>query len=317
MKRLVAAAVSLAILAVLYQRIGAGPLREAFAATDVPWLAASLALVVPLTLVTAWRLQLLMPAGRRLSFGEATRLILAASSLNLILPSKLGDIAKAYFMARDHHLGRSYSLSLVLFEKASDMLSLLAWCLFGLALYPERGLWFWPVAAAVAGLFGLLVLFLTSHRFTVGLLGGLGRLLPGGLRSKTRALADRLDELRRDLAASPGLVTRVALVSLGIWLLHLVQTWLFVRALGTWMPLLDSLALAPLAILAGLVPLTFAGVGTRDAAIVFLYRAYLSPAAAAALGVLFTARYLLPALAGLPLVHRYLAVVPPVEASER
>lgn len=317
MKRLVAAAVSLAILAVIYQRIGAGPLLDALAATDTAWLVASLALVVPLTLSTAWRLQLLMPTGRRLSFGEATRLILAASSLNLILPSKLGDIAKAYFMARDHGLGRSYSLSLVLFEKASDMLSLLAWCLFGLALYPEKGALFWLVTATVGGLFAVLVLFLGSHRFTAGLLGGLGGLLPGGLRRKTGALADRLDELRRDLAASPGLVTRVALVSLGIWLLHLVQTWLFVRALGTWMPLLDNLALAPLAILAGLVPLTFAGVGTRDAAIILLYGAYLSPASAAALGVLFTARYLLPALAGLPFVHGYLAAMRPVEASER
>ena len=315
MKRMLAAGVSFAILAVIYHRIGAGPLREAFAATDGWWLIASLVLVVPLTLVTAWRLQLLMPAGRRLSCGEANRLILAASSLNLVLPSKLGDIAKAFFMARDHGLGQSYSLSLVLFEKASDMLSLLAWCLFGLALYPHRGKLFWLVVVAVASLFALLVLFLTSHRFTVGLLGGAAGLLPAGVGRKIGTLADRLDELRRHLAASPALVARVALVSLGIWLLHLVQTWLFVRALGTWMPLLDNLALAPLAILAGLVPLTFAGVGTRDAAIILLYGAYLSPAAAAALGVLFTARYLLPALAGLPFVHRYLAAVRPAAAT--
>lgn len=311
MKRILAAGVSLAILAVIYHRIGAGPLLEAFAATDPSWLIGSLSLVIPLTLVTAWRLQLLMPAERRLSFGESNRLILAASSLNLILPSKLGDIAKAYFMARDHGLGQSYSLSLVLFEKASDMLSLLAWCLFGLALYPDKGPVFWLVVAAVGGLFVLLVLFLASHRFTAGLLGGLARLLPAGTAAKLGHLADRLDELRGHLAATPGLAVRVALVSLGIWLLHLVQTWLFVRALGTWMPLLDNLALAPLAILAGLVPLTFAGVGTRDAAIIVLYGAYLSPAAGAALGVLFTARYLLPALAGLPFVHRYLAAVRP------
>ena len=314
MKRLVAAAVSLAILAVIYQRIGAGPLRDAFAATDTAWLIASLALVIPLTLATAWRLQLLMPAGRRLSFGEATRLILAASSLNLILPSKLGDIAKAYFMARDHGLGQSQSLSLVLFEKASDMLSLLAWCLVGLARYPARGPRFWLVASTVAVLFALLTLFRASHGFTASLLGRMGRLLPTGVRRKTGVLAERLDELRRDLASSPGLVTRVSVVSLGIWLLHLVQIWLFVRALGTWMPFLDNLALAPLAILAGLVPLTVAGVGTRDAAVILLYGAHLSPASAAALGVLFTARYLLPAVAGLPFVHRYLAAVRPAGA---
>ena len=43
-------------------------------------------------------LALLMPRAGELSFAEANRLILVASVLNLILPSKMGDIAKASFM---------------------------------------------------------------------------------------------------------------------------------------------------------------------------------------------------------------------------
>jgi uncharacterized membrane protein YbhN (UPF0104 family) len=66
------------------------------------------------------------------------------------------------------------------------------------------------------------------------------------------------------------------------------------------------LALAPLAIFAGLIPLTLAGIGTRDTAVIFLYRAYLLPSAGAALGILYTARYLLPALAGLPFLGQYM-----------
>jgi uncharacterized membrane protein YbhN (UPF0104 family) len=81
-------------------------------------------------------------------------------------------------------------------------------------------------------------------------------------------------------------------------------------ALRGWVPFLDNLALAPLAILAGLIPLTFAGVGTRDAAVVGLYAPYLAPAAGAALGLLFTSRYFLPAIMGLPFVHRYLTALP-------
>jgi uncharacterized membrane protein YbhN (UPF0104 family) len=65
-----------------------------------------------------------------------------------------------------------------------------------------------------------------------------------------------------------------------------------------------------LAILVGLLPFTFAGIGTRDAAIVFFYRSFLSAPVAAALGLLFTLRYLVPALAGLPLLGRYMAQIP-------
>ena len=74
-----------------------------------------------------------MPQSGQLGFGEANRLILVASVLNLVLPSKMGDLAKAWFMRDRGHLPGSLALSLVVFEKACDLLSLLAWCVFGLA----------------------------------------------------------------------------------------------------------------------------------------------------------------------------------------
>jgi glycosyltransferase 2 family protein len=71
-------------------------------------------------------------------------------------------------------------------------------------------------------------------------------------------------------------------------------------------PFLDNMAFATLAILAGLLPFTMAGIGTRDAAILFLYAPWLSAGQAAVLGVLATLRYLLPAIAGLPFMGDYL-----------
>ena len=48
-----------------------------------------------------------------------------------------------------------------------------------------------------------------------------------------------------------------------------------------------------------------AGIGTRDAAIVYFYRGWLTPGQAAVLGVLATLRYVLPALAGLPFMRDF------------
>jgi uncharacterized protein (TIRG00374 family) len=103
-------------------------------------------------------------------------------------------------------------------------------------------------------------------------------------------------------------LSRIVVNSLFIWFLHLVQIWMFTVAIRWSVPFLANLALSPLAILAGLLPLTFAGVGTRDAALVFFYaklaapgqHPYMTEAAAAALGVLCTLRYVLPAILGLP-----------------
>ena len=105
---------------------------------------------------------------------------------------------------------------------------------------------------------------------------------------------------------SPARLAKVAFTSIVIWLLHLLQIWMFILALRAWAPFLANLALSPLAILAGLLPLTFAGVGTRDAALVFFYAPYFDAPTAAALGLLCTARYVLPALGGLPFAGPYL-----------
>ncbi|HLE25359.1 MAG TPA: hypothetical protein VI935_06875, partial [Thermodesulfobacteriota bacterium] len=77
-------------------------------------------------------------------------------------------------------------------------------------------------------------------------------------------------------------------------------------SLKAWTPFLANLALAPLAILAGLLPLTLAGIGTRDAALIALYQPFFNAPTGAALGLLCTSRYLLPAICGLPLLRKYI-----------
>ncbi len=143
MKRLISIVVSLGILAVLYWKIDFSKVVPVFTHCSVPWLVASLLMVVPLTLLTAGRLCQLMPKAHPLPFLESNRLILLASVLNLVLPSKMGDMAKSVFMADRGHLRGSLALALVVFEKACDMLSLLVWCVFGLMLYPHKDAMFW------------------------------------------------------------------------------------------------------------------------------------------------------------------------------
>ena len=87
-------------------------------------------------------------------------------------------------------------------------------------------------------------------------------------------------------------------------------------ALKAWAPCLPNRALPPLAILAGLLPLTFAGVGTADAALVLFYTPYFDAPTAAALGILCTARYVLPAIGGLPFVGQYLPKVRAMKKSD-
>lgn len=309
MKRLISIIVSLVILGFIYWKIDFTGLIQVFRNCDRFWMAISLGMVIPITMVTSWRLQQLIPAGTRLGFGEANQLILAASSLNMVLPSKMGDIAKAYFMRDRGHLSGALALSLVVFEKTCDMLSLLLWCAFGLLLYPQKDWLFGAMTAIVAiGLvLGLALIGLPRFAQSFFELGQ--SIAPKKMKAKLGKLSYSWQEMHRYFWQDKRQLGKITATSIFIWFLHLLQIWLFILALKAWTPFLVNLALSPLAILAGLMPLTFAGVGTRDAALILFYQPYFNAQTAAALGLLCTARYLLPAIGGLPFLGRYLSTV--------
>ena len=311
MKRLISLIISLLILIAIYWKIDFDGLIKVFQNTNPVWMIISINMIIPLTMLTAWRLQQLMPKkGRKsssyLNFWEANQLILAASVLNMILPSKMGDIVKAYFMKQRGNLEGTLSLSIVIFEKACDLVSLLIWCVFGLIVYPEKDLLFWIMTAGVASGLMICLLLLSSRKFARIFFQISRKITPKKISLKIDNLENSWIEMHRYFWHDKLQLTKIAVTSIFIWFGHLLQIWFFILALNVWAPFLASLALSPLAILAGLLPLTFAGVGTRDAAFIMFYQPYFPQEVGAALGLLCTSRYVLPAIAGLPFFGKYL-----------
>ncbi|MGF1539161.1 MAG: lysylphosphatidylglycerol synthase transmembrane domain-containing protein [Pleurocapsa sp.] len=309
LKRFFSLVISLAILAYLYSQIDLLNLGRVLQNCDRFWMTISLAMVIPITLFTAWRLQQLMPQGTSLGFVEANRLILGASVLNMVLPSKMGDIAKAYFMCDRHNLSGTLALSISIFEKACDLLSLLLWCVFGLILYPAKDSLFWMITLGVSGGLLLGLLLLSSVQFADLFFNLTRNIAPKTIKIKLHKMQVSWQEMHTYFWQDLRQLLIIILTSIFIWFLHLLQIWLFIIALKAYAPFMISLALSPLSILAGLLPLTFAGIGTRDAAIIYFYRDYLNEATGAALGLMCTSRYFIPAFIGLPFLGQMLATV--------
>src|SRR5690606_33128186 len=111
-------------------------------------------------------------------------------------------------------------------------------------------------------------LLLISPKFA-GMFFRLGNVYaPGKVKPKLARLSASWSEMQDYFWKSKRRLFLICSSSVFIWLLHLLQIWLFILALKAWCPFVANLALSPLAILAGLLPLTFAGVGSRDAALV-------------------------------------------------
>lgn len=300
--RLASLAASLLILALIWYHIDARAILAAAHGGDPRWLCTGLILIAPLTLMTAWRFGLL--SRTTLGIGTSCRLILAASTLNLILPSKMGDLAKAWVLRNRYGFGGQQAIALVVFEKLVDLASLLFWGMA--ALFVEaQGRLLVLGTVGLGGTLALIVAVVSPWALAPAVLKAVGERLPRQAGRQAVAMAAQWRELTLWFWHDPGRAVLVCAVSLALWAGHLLQIWIFARALAPTVPLTGSMAAATLAILAGLLPLTMAGIGTRDAALVFLYSAWLTPAQGAALGVLATMRYLLPAIAGLPFMHDY------------
>src|SRR5262245_35518405 len=93
--RVAKALVAVALLVGLYWAANWRDVLAAAQQLDTLWLGWAFLLFVPQTLVSALRWRALVWPLERLSIGQSVRQTLAASAVNLVLPSKLGDLSKA------------------------------------------------------------------------------------------------------------------------------------------------------------------------------------------------------------------------------
>jgi hypothetical protein len=305
MKRLISLAISLVILFFIYNQIDLKELVNTLRHCNILLLLISVGIIVPIISLTAWRLQKLV-AKNKLTVKEANKLVLTAATLNIVLPSKMGDIAKAYFLIQRGYLGKSLAVSLVVFEKLCDLTGLLFWGVIGLMLYPENNYFLEIMTRLITVTLLITVLILFSSKFSNICLFLLIQISPNKFYYQLKNLQIGWDNMYKYMWHNKTLFLKIIFLSIFISFLYMLQMWFFILALQSRIPFVINLALSPLAFLAGLFPLTFVGIGTRDAALFFLYQPYFDQPTIAALGILCTLRYLLPAMGGLPFLYEFL-----------
>ncbi len=252
------------LLSALYFAADWRSVGRVLATLDPRYFAAALALFIPQTLLSAWRWRTLATSIAPLRFVEALRHTAIAAAWNLIVPSKLGDLSKAALLPDLNAKQRAAAGGLVVAEKIGD----------------------------VAALCMLILLGVAGEQLMSGV-ALLGFAATGG------GIAERLTNSLRNARLAPALMFRLAVASLLLWCLHLWQIELFMRAAGVVVPWELAAARLPIAVFAGLLPVSFCGIGTRDAALVWLFADVAPASAMAAVGLLTALRYLAPGALGI------------------
>lgn len=234
-------------------------------------LACLLTLYFPLLSAVRWW-AVLRGTGARVPLRKCLVLVMASWPIGTLTPAKAGDFVKP--MGISSRVPLDVGIGTVLAERVVDVGVLGAYALLSGAL----------AEIPVALLLGALALGAAVFAFPGAQLAAM--LLPArkdGLARKLRALLYVLPRLAR----KPRMLALCIGASALNWWLSMAQLALLLEAFRAPVPMVPVMAVLPVATFAGLLPVTIAGAGTRDAVLIALVPGA-SDAAVFAAGAVYT-----------------------------
>lgn len=218
-------------------------------------------------LAFAWSLLQYPAVGARLSWltrgrvtvRQGTEASLYGLALNNILPAKLGEAAKAFYLRSQGGVPLGEGLGLIFWERFMDMNCILVLALVSAAVMGANIL-AGPLLAVVGG--GWLCLLLL--RRCPGIAAAVGRRLPAGLRP---VYSDTVCQLRDGL--STAFLLRLALRSVFVWFMF--ETWVhltLVAGCGFDLSFWQALTVFVISTVGFIVPSSPGGAGVYEAATV-------------------------------------------------
>lgn len=248
-----------------------------FSSLDPLYIILALLMQVPIIVIKAvkWKV-LIRPFNRKFPLAEAVKAWLIGFSIGIVTPGRMGDFTRACYLRDRLDFGKS--LMTVVFDRIIDVLVLFILTIIGIVMFASF------VSTGISNeIFTLLIMALfiaflggiylmTKKALVSRIFGPFYRLLVPKKYSKRARKA--FDDFYKGLDAM-GRDKRVIALSTGIgviaWVFMIIQTYILSLAMETGLSLLVIASIMPLITLLDALPISFSGVGTRDAAMIFLF----------------------------------------------
>ena len=288
---------AMAILAVIFSRIHPEDVLVLLKQTNIKYLCAGImfSLLAHVFFTVARYQNIIRLVGCTLSWGESVMLRMGCNAVKGVLPFKTGELAIVAYMKKMHNLSYPAGLFSVLFGNVFSLIVLLfffsAGGIFHFSGQPQS-----IFSVAVFLTIFLLIIILSFRRVPPSVVGNLKKYfrLPEGLTS----LMGKYD---------PGTIKNIIIHSLGIEGSKLLIIFTLLKSLDVAIPYAVLLLWGSATILAAYLPVTYWGLGIREATVLFLFADYATPDKLFAGGLLITfVDSVLPVLVGLFFVKPFL-----------
>ena len=233
----------------------------------------------------------------RFSMNASFAQVVGSYSANLLIPGKMGEIVRIPWM-RKYPL-KAPVIALVLLEKVFDILSVILLLFASLGMifllsgqYQQVHFYFW-----LASLLFLLTLALV-YVFRKPLSFFIERIFSSYLEKKPE------DFIYYRFKTILGFVNKrivwFFLISILLWMIQILEFYTIFLMFDIHPPILHVYGGSSLALLAGALPVSVAGLGPRDAVIISYFSQWASVEVLAGVGIISLFRIIIPALTGIP-----------------
>ena len=257
-------AVSIALLIILSRSLDLGALVETLTRLPITAFAAALALFAIQTCLLAVRWWLVMTAlSAPIGYGRLVRLTFVGVFFNQVLPTSVGG--DAVRMWHVHRCGAAIDTAIkgVVFDRVSAVLGLSLLVAFGVwtlgAQLDSPTLRFALLAVPPLGVLGIVCLAWLDH-------------MPSAWQ-QWRPLGElaRLGADARRVLLAPRFAVQLLVLSIASHALSALVVYAFAVGLALELSVWDCLAVVPAAILISMIPVSFAGWGLREGAMVAMF----------------------------------------------
>jgi uncharacterized protein (TIRG00374 family) len=216
--------------------------------------------------------------GIRLSLSKELHIYVASLALGLVTPGRAGEFARVHYLSRLGHAS-SRAMAAAVVDRLGDLAWMVAAGYLGLSFYVWEDGWsrLWLPASVVLI---IACLFLILRRKTISSPQADNQERAGRL-SKIKTWVIEIWSTMANLRIS--LIALLLLLTAAAWLVQYLQGMVFCRALGLGLSFWDLAVFISVAALMSVLPVSVAGIGTRDLALVYLFgKVGQAPAAAIA-----------------------------------
>jgi len=201
------------------------------------WLLVSIGLSLLIMVFRAWRWQLELWPLERVALGRLWVITAVAYMAINLLPVRLGEVVRPWLLSRRSHVSFSNVVGNIVVEKTLDSVIIVFYILVGLLMVENLPLWvrrgaiFPAVAAAI--LVSLVLLFWWRGEAFVDrwVLHSLPPRFGSNLKSVLASVADGMRVI-----PNPRLLLAVFLVSLGLWFLPILSSYIMILAFDLHVP---------------------------------------------------------------------------------